>query len=283
MQIDIKKPQFYLKPKMIWRRLNWKGTTVSTTTSLGIRIDIHPAKVIGRSIGQTGVYDIVLTEVLFRLCKNAQFVLDIGANIGYTAGVAARAMKANGQLWAFEPNPEVLPYLQRNVANLTLKNMQVFTCALSNQVGEAFLQIPTETDNEGLAHITNTFSGNTQKVATETLDHLVAVSEQVDLMKIDVEGHEWAVLQGGSALLQNHRVKHILFEDHAEYPSKVAIFLLASGYTIFRLEKGWLGVQFKDPHSISRVSKWEPVNYIATLDENAVHAAFKKRGYQCLG
>ncbi|RTL49075.1 MAG: FkbM family methyltransferase [Sphingobacteriales bacterium] len=281
--MDFKKPQYYLNPKMIIRRFCWKGTEQIVTTALGITMRIDPAKVIGKSVGQSGVYDIVLSESLFRLSKNAEFVLDIGANIGFTVGVAAKAMNKVGKLWAFEPNPVVLPYLYQNVQYLAHHEIQVFSFALSNRAGEALLQIPAHTNNEGLAHITDSFSESSLNITTETLDHLIPVTEQVAVMKIDVEGHELAVLQGGEQLLNQKKITHILFEDHAIFPSNVSAFLLHKGYTIYRLEKGWYRVLLKNPYSTGHISQWEPANYLATLDVDAVKKAFKNGGYQCIG
>ncbi|MGC8751853.1 FkbM family methyltransferase [Hydrotalea sp.] len=280
--MDFKKPQFYFNPKMLLRRLLWRGKRQYTTTSLGFRMHINPNKVMGKSISQSGVYDLVLTEVLFRLCRQANLVIDIGANIGYTVGVAAMAMNEKGRLFAFEPNPEVLPYLNENVLQLPLKDIQIFACALSDRMGEAFLQIPQSTDNEGLAHITPTNGPDVQKVITETLDHILSDVESIDVMKMDVEGHECSVLMGGKKLLSDKKIKHIIFEDHASYPSEVAQCLMDYGYSIFRLEKGWFGVQLKDPTTAPKFSGWEPVNYLATSDVQTVDAIFTKKGYQCL-
>jgi len=280
--MDFKKPQFYLNPKMLLRRLLWRGNIQNTTTSLGFRMHINPKKVIGKSIGQSGVYDLVLTEIMFRLCKEANLVVDIGANIGYTVGVAAMAMNKNGRLLAFEPNPEVLFYLNENVLQLPVKNVQIFACALSDTMGEALLQIPQSTDNEGLAHLTPYDGPDVQKVITETLDHLLSEVESIDVMKMDVEGHELKVLMGSQNLLANQKIKHIIFEDHASYPSEVAKCLLDYGYSILRLEKGWFSVHLKDPTTAPKFSSWEPVNYLATSDVQNIEAIFIKKGYQCL-
>lgn len=44
-------------------------------------------------------------------------------------------------------------------------------------------------------------------------------------MKIDIEGHEKAALEGAADALENHLIGDIIYEDHACYPSEVSGFL----------------------------------------------------------
>lgn len=60
-------------------------------------------------------------------------------------------------------------------------------------------------------------------------------------------------------------------------------YLLSMGYTMLHLEKGWWGVQLKNPFTNSNTSNCEPTNYLATIDIATVQSIFKKYGYQCSG
>ena len=70
----------------------------------------------------------------------------------------------------------------------------------------------------------------------ERLDALVSET-RIDVMKVDVEGHELAVLKGASALLDRRAIRNIVFEEHGGAKSPVCLYLLSKGYKLFSL--GW--------------------------------------------
>ena len=68
------------------------------------------------------------------------------------------------------------------------------------------------------------------EVPTDTLDGLTGADGQIDLLKLDVEGHEAAVLHGATGLLGRGAVRDIIFEEHAPYPSPTTRLLEGQGY-----------------------------------------------------
>jgi hypothetical protein len=62
-------------------------------------------------------------------------------------------------------------------------------------------------------------------------------AETIDVMKLDVEGHEAAVLAGGQKLFSSHRVRHLIFEAHDGPQSPVCQQMLSWGYQLQRI--GW--------------------------------------------
>ena len=92
-----------------------------------------------------------------------------------------------------------------------LLNLEIYKCALSNQVGEiSFFQdkLTSATgcvagkDKPWVEQYLNS-SANEIKVKTKTLDSVVSKDKDPSLIKIDVEGHEFEVLQGGTNTLSN--------------------------------------------------------------------------------
>lgn len=128
--------------------------------------------------------------------------LDIGANRGIWAHEMAQACEL---VWAFEPNPKLYAFLERAAD-------PVVTCkaiALSDEDGEAELLIPGEHgrySNQGASLNPDKVGDRahmTVRVETARLDTLNP--PPTGLMKIDVEGHERAVLDGALGLIERDK------------------------------------------------------------------------------
>jgi hypothetical protein len=105
----------------------------------GARLRIDAKDTVGRALAAQGVYDVVTTEVLWRLTEDAATAFDVGANIGYFTSLLARRVGPKGRVLAFEPHPETLRLLRRNVSQFTDRNVQVENVALSDVDGEGSL------------------------------------------------------------------------------------------------------------------------------------------------
>ena len=136
--------------------------------------------------------------------------VDVGANVGLYASVLARQ---SAEVLAVEPNPDLARYLSR----VCPPNVRVLAFALSDTPGvTATLRIPARADGleiTGLATIEpgNRFVGSPVAawrevpVATETVDNLCAMHALVTVIKIDVEGHENAVVRGAVGTIERCR------------------------------------------------------------------------------
>lgn len=130
--------------------------------------------------------------------------VDVGANHGYYAIALSREFR---QVHAFEIIPELAAELRRT----PIPNLTVWTEGLSDQPDTATLHIPIRADGYRLLGWASLQAGNYpgidrhEKIPAilNTLDaHDFA---DVDFIKIDVEGHELAVLMGAIQTLQRHR------------------------------------------------------------------------------
>ena len=145
-----------------------------------------------------------------RLVKGA--CLDIGANIGNHAIFFASYFT---EVHAFEPGPSTFLLLSHNA---TLKpNVHCHNVGVSDSTREAYWSAPTHNIGEG-AISDNDFPGSERHRTTVRLvdiDSLAAIQDlDIGLIKIDVEGHEAAVLDGArSTIKKNSPV--IIFEQQA--------------------------------------------------------------------
>jgi FkbM family methyltransferase len=135
-----------------------------------------------------------------RMVRWGDTAIDVGANIGYYTRLFSRLVGDDGRVWAFEPLPAAQRLLRMNVENLT--NVTVVEEALSASNGTAMLSIQAAGDTSTLLPRRGIAS---LEVRTRTLDSMNSCFERVDWLKVDVEGEEFAVLQGAREVLRNHQ------------------------------------------------------------------------------
>jgi len=152
----------------------------------------------------------------FLLKRHNPVVFDVGANVGEFARVILQ-IQPDSELHCFEPSPfsfEALKQALPENPNLFLNPL-----ALGNERGQGslFSQAPGSTlsslYNRRLDHFNIVFSEE-KTVKIETLDQYCKEKSvsKIDLLKINVEGHELSVLQGGSQLFRNRSIARVMFE-----------------------------------------------------------------------
>src|SRR5262249_15982394 len=134
--------------------------------------------------------------LLRRLLRPGLKVVDVGANIGYYALLTARFIGPEGSISCFEPEPDNVGELERNVERNRLGNVRVLPIAAGEADGEVSLHpgINGKVAVDGSGSLT---------VPMRRLDSVL--SGPVNLIKIDVEGYEGHVLAGAERLLAAHR------------------------------------------------------------------------------
>lgn len=138
-------------------------------------------------------------------------VLDLGANVGVTTVLMARA-RPRCRVHAFEPIPDNHRVLERMVGHYRLTNTSLHDLALGAQSEEATMVMPRfgAVRMHGLSHVVHETiegfgEGDRYPVSVRALDDLELGSEPVVGIKLDVENFEQYVLRGGARLLSEHR------------------------------------------------------------------------------
>lgn len=126
--------------------------------------------------------------------------VDIGANVGVYSFYFTRKFNS---VDAFEPIEEVAQYIRPHCG----RKLRLHTCALSDEVGELLLNIPVDQaglPEYGLASLEPRKVNSVQRrVRLDRLDNYSF--NDIDLIKIDVEGHERQVLRGGKRTIERCR------------------------------------------------------------------------------
>jgi len=182
-----------------------------------------------------------------RLLSEDAVFYDVGANIGYFTLVAAAALAHHGQIVAFEPGRNAYQRLTENVALNPYRNIRTFPVAVSDREGEAALQVAGDiADSSASLYPAGRSRGHPEVCRTVTLDRFIRAEglRPPQLIKLDVEGAELAVLQGARDLLAaSPPLLLVEMEEknlRAAGASKVQIaqFLTAYGYRAAHLRKG---------------------------------------------
>lgn len=165
---------------------------------------------------ESAIRDLILKYIR----PNSNF-LDAGANFGYFSLLVATSVKES-HIYAIEPNPFVFSILQENITLHKLKNISAYNCALSNgnttelkfywrngANGNGRSYDPTKYDtNEWMIHT----------VKTGSLD--LFVNHKIDIIKMDIEGAEFEVLQNSNIFFECNKQVKIILELHNQYISE---------------------------------------------------------------
>lgn len=176
----------------------------------GLRMALDPRSLIEWELLFTG-YEPEVRELLRRALRPGSTAIDVGANCGAHTLVMGRAC-APGLVVACEPNPVLRERLQANVALNALANVEVVGWAVAGQGGPVALQVPRDPVHTGGASLLpgvheQLHDAIQVEVEAVTLDQIAERLQlaHVDLVKVDVEGLEAAVLEGGRQLLARDR------------------------------------------------------------------------------
>lgn len=170
-------------------------------------------------------------------------VWDIGANVGLFALAAASLSGTQGFVLAVEADDWLAELLRRStgMSNAQCARMEVLSAAASNESGLATFNVSAR--GRSTSHL-GSVKGSTQtggvrysvQVPTVTLDSLLETRIPPTVLKIDVEGAEYEVLEGGLKLLDAGH-PDILCEVSSENATRVGRLLHSLDYELFDLDQ----------------------------------------------
>jgi FkbM family methyltransferase len=179
---------------------------------------------------------------------------DVGANIGELSLLFSRFVTPQGQVHSFECSPNTFRRLSEIVTMSNRTNISTNCVCLSDVIGTANLHIFDDNHSSW-----NTLANRplqqyginvkpicSKNVPTTTIDAYCETHniQQIDLLKVDVEGAEYQVLKGAHRMMREQRIRCVIFEfgqttyDMGNDPSKLAQLISSSGYKLRNLIKG---------------------------------------------
>jgi FkbM family methyltransferase len=174
--------------------------------------------------------------------QTGELAVDIGANRGYVTVVLARKFH---EVIAFEPDPQNKRSLEETLTLNAISNVMTVGAALSLATTGQVLRVSTSHGHHTLeaAHLSKAV--DSAQVQTYRFDEFAESRDikSIDLIKIDVEGHELSVLKGFGKMLNPRMVKKIVFEHslplfkvQGKNEYEVIDFLNAAGFEVQTLD-----------------------------------------------
>jgi FkbM family methyltransferase len=212
------------KLERMWLDLDFIRTRLSSYVGDGVALtylaDATPIYINSDDCGgpvnllNGGRYEEENLEVLLSFITDTSIFLDIGANVGFFTLQVGKRVSGNGSIYAFEPHPKLLNLLRWNVhLNGLSRTVTCFPFGLSDQNSASKFSYPVGHLGGGaVGDLSN--SGDYDVINSEIrrLDDVLGPDFACDLVKIDVEGHEFNVLKGMRRIIANSPKIKILFE-----------------------------------------------------------------------
>jgi FkbM family methyltransferase len=217
----------------------------------GVEMDLDLSDVIQRDI-YAGAYDPSETLALRQFLLPGMTVADVGANVGYYTWLAASMVGPSGRVLAFEPGPYAFDRLQRVIRENGVGSVETFNIALGDRSCRGTLYVPHYSVGNYNPSLTPYLSDMERvEVSIERLDTVLRnlAVHRIDLMKVDVEGHELGVFRGAERAISEKRIRAILVEFNEGYQK-------GAGGSCAELERWFSENRFVLAETFS--SKWGP-------------------------
>jgi FkbM family methyltransferase len=192
---------------VIRRRIAYRDLAFQSRTQSGVSLTLNTADIIQRYIYYFGIWEPAITEYFKRSLKPGDTVIDIGANIGYHSLLASQLVGASGRVFAIEASPSIFAALLQNIDRNDATNITALHAAVYHETAELPIYLHSK-ENLGastiIADVANRRDATVEGIVRAMkLQDLVAPEDVIRarLIKIDVEGAEWSVLQGMAAIL----------------------------------------------------------------------------------
>jgi FkbM family methyltransferase len=203
--------------KKLFRKFSKKnqGTPFTITTKRGFKMSGVYGDSVDNQVGVYRDYETELSDYLSGLLKDSTSFLDVGCNIGWFSCLAGKAGKQGIKIISIDANVETLNQCKENL-RLNAFDATTLLGAVGPNTGTAVFHIPCKRHSRasiGIQNASQFGDYTTVNVPMVTLRELLAhfPDGRCDLIKMDVEGYEPAILKNAGANLSD-KVGRIVFE-----------------------------------------------------------------------
>lgn len=197
----------------------------------GVMLYLTTDQYVGGSLDRYGEFSEAETALFAQIVKPGMTVLDLGANMGAHTIYLGQAVGSAGRVIAFEPQRIIHQILCANVMLNVLPNVFAHQAGVGRAAGSILvppLNYGAVNNFGGLA--LGAFTAG-EAVPQVTIDSLAL--DQCHFVKIDVEGMEGDVLEGGRATLARHRPVLYVENDRQEKSADLIALLFELGYRLY--------------------------------------------------
>lgn len=213
-----------------------------THTMNGCRVIVLWDDHISRMTALFGDLDPAISTIVRAVVRPGDHVVDVGANIGLISLHAASLTGSSGRISAFEPQADLAAMLRESARLNDFSHVEVFPVVLSDSSGSVKLNI--RRNDRGMTRLDG--DGNTV-VPSRKLDEIIPNPVPTRLIKIDVEGHEPAVLRGAIRFFEKAQPDFVLIECHSDasqfWQRPEIGFLVDRQYSLHQVHRRRLGAR----------------------------------------
>jgi FkbM family methyltransferase len=191
--------QDIVKGKTIFRLCDTCKLSTTATTEFGTRHKIRFPDLIQKYIFYFGVWEPAITTFLRGSLSSGDRFVDVGANIGYYTCLASQLVGPSGRIYAIEASPNIYKTLLENLDLNEAENVHT----INNAVFDRETTLSVFLESEGNIGHTSVFEKQNNKLISEQVKalplHKLFNPQELysaRLIKIDVEGAEWFVING---------------------------------------------------------------------------------------
>jgi len=186
---------------------------------------------VGRSLLVYGEFSELEANLFTQIVRPGQTIVEIGANIGAHTVHLAQLVGPGGKIHAFEPQRIIFQILCANIALNGLFNVHTHHAGAGSTAGH--LQVPplnyAEEGNFGGLSLSDAAIG--EVVPIVRLDDMALAS--LSVLKVDVEGMEYQVLDGARDTIAQHRPLIYVENDRQDKSPALIGLLMELGYTMY--------------------------------------------------
>lgn len=222
-----------------------------------LKLELHLDDWIQENIFFLGEYEKAELLTLNTFLKKGNTILDIGANIGLYSLYASKIVGEQGRIISFEPFKQNYHSFSNNIALNNFINIQLEKKAVGIENGSIKLYYNQDEQNLGMVSTQFVENAICEEVSVISIDEYIEENKinQVDFIKIDIEGHEFKALQGMRNTLLKYKptiLIEILEENNsADNNEYVHRFLVDLGYHKYFINDDG-SISSKESNSIRR-------------------------------
>ena len=207
---------------------NFKQATIKLNKQNSFQINLDINTWLGKEIFYFGKFELFTYRFFLENVKPGSVVVDVGANIGFYSIMSALLSRPAGQVHCFEPTNKFFALLEKNYSLNGLSTTLLNKVALGDHRTEISILVGEQT-----AHVSDSIGG--EKVEQITLDEYFSRFDRgPDLIKIDVDGHEFPILKGAKKTINEFKPL-LCVEVTQSQPelNNIFQFIQQAGYVIF--------------------------------------------------
>jgi FkbM family methyltransferase len=188
-------------------------------------------KYVGRSLALYGEFSEGEAELFRALVRSGDVALEIGANLGAHTVLLARLAGPEGAVLAFEPQPELFQILCANLALNNITNTRAEKMGLGERAKVLHIPCLDYGANHNFGGLSLELVQEGEPVQIKKLDSFAL--QKCAFIKIDVEGMEQQVLEGGANTIHNLRPILFVENDRKEKSAALINLLMSMEYALW--------------------------------------------------